>query len=425
VFVCSVADAAASDQRPPVQPSAARSGDQRPAPPAGAPQRLRVFLDCNECDETFLRQNVEFIDYVREPAVADLHVLVTTEGTGGGGRAWTLKFIGLGRRQGHDHTVTFTTPTTATGDERRHEFARYFSLGLVAYAAETPVAPQLSVTWRRPAEESAATETRDPWNFWVFRVSASGDVSGESLSRSRSYRASFSSSRTTEQWKIDIHGNTSVNTNRFEIDETETIDSRSESWSAGTTFVKSVGGQWAVGARTSVSHSTFSNTDRSTSFSPGIEYNFFPYGEWSRRSLTVFYAAGGTNFAYQELTIFDRLQETVPNHSVSVNLQMRQPWGSLHVSSNLSQHLNRMERYRASIFGSADVRIVQGLSFSVFGEYSQINDQISLPKGGASEEEVLLRVRQLATSYSYYVSFGLSYSFGSIFNNVVNPRFGG
>jgi hypothetical protein len=33
--------------------------------------------------------------------------------------------------------------------------------------------------------------------------------------------------------------------------------------------------------------------------------------------------------------------------------------------------------------------------------------------------------RQLATSYSYYISFGVSYSFGSIHNNIVNSRFNG
>jgi hypothetical protein len=36
-----------------------------------------------------------------------------------------------------------------------------------------------------------------------------------------------------------------------------------------------------------------------------------------------------------------------------------------------------------------------------------------------------LRLRQLATSYTYFINLGLSYSFGSIFNNIVNPRFGG
>ena len=46
------------------------------------PPPLRVFLDCGPCDEEFLRQTIVFIDYVRDRTDADLHVLVTTQGTG-------------------------------------------------------------------------------------------------------------------------------------------------------------------------------------------------------------------------------------------------------------------------------------------------------------------------------------------------------
>jgi hypothetical protein len=38
---------------------------------------------------------------------------------------------------------------------------------------------------------------------------------------------------------------------------------------------------------------------------------------------------------------------------------------------------------------------------------------------------VLLRQKQLETNYSYYAFMSLNCTFGSILNNVVNPRFGG
>jgi hypothetical protein len=59
----------------------------------------------------------------------------------------------------------------------------------------------------------------------------------------------------------------------------------------------------------------------------------------------------------------------------------------------------------------------------VGGSASRINDQLYLPAEGATDEEILLRRRQLATSYRYRLSIGASYTFGSIFNNVVNTRF--
>ena len=81
-----------------------------------------------------------------------------------------------------------------------------------------------------------------------------------------------------------------------------------------------------------------------------------------------------------------------------------------------------MSRRRASLGGDASVRVVQGLSLDLSGRVSSINDQIYLARGEASDEEILVQQRERATSYEFSVRFGVSYTFGSIFNNVVNPR---
>ena len=370
-----------------------------------------------------MRQNVAFVEYVRDRAVADMHVLVTTQSTGGGGRAWTVKFIGLGRLQGQEKTLTFNTIQTATDDERRKEFARIFRIGIVGYAADTPALSQLDVTWTRPKDAAPAATTRDPWNFWVFRMEGNTNMSGEASSQFRSYRASFSASRTTEQWKINISGNYFDNRDQFEIDEVTTVHSRRNSRAVNGLVVKSLGPQWSLGLRAELGQSSFSNIDRSVIVSPGIEYNFFPYSESSRRSVVSQYSAGPAKYDYREITIYDKVSETVPKHALAGSIGLRQPWGSLEVFSRIAQHLNDMNFYRATTFGSADVRLFKGFSFNVFAEYDKISDQIALAKGDVAPEEVLLRLRQLRTGYSYFVSLGVSYSFGSIFNSVVNPRF--
>jgi len=40
----------------------------------------------------------------------------------------------------------------------------------------------------------------------------------------------------------------------------------------------------------------------------------------------------------------------------------------------------------------------------------------------ATQDQVLLRRRILETDFTSYMSVSLSYTFGSIFNNIVNPR---
>ena len=53
-----------------------------------------------------------------------------------------------------------------------------------------------------------------------------------------------------------------------------------------------------------------------------------------------------------------------------------------------------------------------------------MRDQLSLPLRGATEEEVLLRLRRLQSGYEYGFGVSLTYTFGSIFSSIVNPRFG-
>src|SRR5205823_14839731 len=111
---------------------------------ATASQMLRVFLDCNRCDDNYVKKEVTFIDYVRNREDADVHVLVTTQETGGGGNEWTLKFIGLGpKNQGADQTLTYNSTATATGAEIRAGFVEVSKLGLVRYAVNTPIADRL------------------------------------------------------------------------------------------------------------------------------------------------------------------------------------------------------------------------------------------------------------------------------------------
>jgi hypothetical protein len=89
----------------------------------------------------------------------------------------------------------------------------------------------------------------------------------------------------------------------------------------------------------------------------------------------------------------------------------------------MSQYLTDLDKYQISSFGSLDVRLFKGFSVEFFGEASRRRDQLSLRRGDATNEEILVRQRELATGYQYEIGFGISYSFGSIFNNVVNPRF--
>ena len=388
-----------------------------PPPPAAA---LRVFLDCPRCDDDYVRQNVGFVDYVRDRAVADVHVLVTAQDTGGGGLSWGLKFIGIGDLQGRDRLYDFTTDQTATRDDQRRAFARVFKIGLLAYLPDGQVLPDLDVTWKA---SSASAVTHDPWNYWVFRLSGNGFGNGQKRSRSLSSYGSVSASRTTDAWKVQLSTNGNLRTNTFDLEDQGRVTSRRGSWDVNALVVRSLGPKWSFGGTSAASHSSFSNIDRAVMVAPGIEYNFFPYSESSRRSLAIQYTLGVVHNAYVDRTILGRTEDTFARQGLKASLGLRQPWGSLNVASRFSQQLNDLARFRESISGDCDIRLFKGFSFNIYTEYEKISDLISLRQDTASDTAVLLGTQQLETSYGYFISFGLSYSFGSIFNSIVNPRF--
>ena len=401
-------------------PALAAAQDPRAVDRTGA---LRVFLDCNSCDENYLRTEITFINYVRDRADADVHVLVTTQGTGGGGIEYTIKFIGLGRFAGADQSLTYVSVQTNTDDERRAGFAAQFRLGLVRYAAETPLASRLKVTFDAPKAKAAAEPQNDPWNFWVFRVGASGNLEGQESGNENQVRGSLSANRTTEAWKFNFAADGEYGQEEFVLDEGEIFTSISRNIEVNALVAKSLGQHWSAGIVGALESSLFSNYDLRTRLGGGLEYDIFPYSESTRRILTVLYTLGVEHADYHEVTIYDKTSENLLDHRLETTLQLRQPWGSSSASFELAHYLSQPDKYRLTAFGNLEVRLFKGFSVEIFGEASRRRDQLSLRRGDASNEEILVRQRELATGYQYDFGFGISYSFGSIFNNVVNPRF--
>jgi hypothetical protein len=184
-----------------------------------------------------------------------------------------------------------------------------------------------------------------------------------------------------------------------------------------------LGEHWAVGALTEGGTSTFRNYDLRSVVGPGVEYNIFPYSESSRRELTFSYFVVGNYYDYKEVTIFDKASEFRPSQSLEVEYSVRQPFGTISVSVEGSHFLDDPEKHRIDLRGWLNIRLVRGLQLNLNGSFSRIKDQIFLSREGATDEEVLLRRRELGTEFRYRFGLSLSYTFGSIFNNVVNPRF--
>lgn len=392
---------------------------------------LRVFLDCTSffCDLDYFVQEVPWVSFVRNRQDADVHVLGTSARTAAGGSSFTFELQGRGTFEGERLTVGTTTSSDATEEDRRTALVEVVRVALVPFAGWTPHAPTVEI--EPPAGGAGTSVEEDPWNRWSFELGGDGFLSGESRQSAISVSGYASASRVTDRWKTLFDVSTSTSRSRFELDDTTTFTSRRESFGANVLIVRSLGPHWGVGGLSEWRRSSFANYDASIVTGAAVEYNVFPYTESTRRLLTVLYAVGSRYNDYEKATIFDVRQETLLEQLMVVAYDVTEPWGNVDLFGEVNHYIARLgggtpwadPQFSAEVGGGLSVRLFRGLSAYAHGSVAMIRNQIQLPAEGLTEEEILTQQRELATNYRHFAGFGLSYTFGSIFTQVVNPRF--
>lgn len=384
-----------------------------------------VFLDCQarSCDSSHIRNEVRFVNWVRDRTDADVYVLVTSQSTGGGGSSYRVTLAGRERFAGDSTDIGFSTRQTSTSAEDRDALTARIAQGLVRYAVRTSAAAGVRVLSEdvSAADLTPVVPVRDPWNYWVFSARADAELNGESREQEHQFELSFNADRVTEMWNLEFQVEGSHEEQEFELSD-RTIRSIQRDYEARAGVARAVARLWSAGMSADLGTSSFANQDLYARVAGLIEYSLFPYSEFSRRRATLQYSVGVRHFDYEQITIYDRLSEQRADHELELTVQFQQPWGSATVELSGSHYLDDLERNNLSSFVNLNVRLLRGLSLDVRGHYERVRDQIYIPKGDATDEEVLLQRRALETGYRYGTSVGLRYTFGSIYNNIVNPR---
>jgi hypothetical protein len=424
-FLILIAQPAAGQEPPaPVADSAAMAGQEGVAGDA-----LRVFLDCQGryCDSEFFRREITFVNYTRFREESQVHLLITSQSTGGRGNLFTMDFIGQGNFEGIDDQLETSTRANLAEAEVLLAMTQTIKLGLMRYVARTPFADRVDIGYEESTGQAGAVAQPedDPWDFWVFRIRGSLGFEGEDRQKDLSTSGGLYAYRVTEDLKLTFSLSGRYSRSEFEIDSTETVTSIRRNWDAYTQAVWSLGGHWSAGGEASVTHSLYSNEDLVARLAPAIEYNIFPYEESNRRILLIKGTVGINHFNWIEETIYFKTEETKFDTRVSISLDVKEPWGSAGAGAEMVVFLDDPAQNRLIFRGGIGVRLFKGLSLELSGDLQRVRDQFNLPAGEASRDDILLRQRELLTGFEFELDFGFSYTFGSIFSNVVNPRFGG
>lgn len=377
---------------------------------------LNVFMEASN----FFKKEIPFINYVRDIKVADVYIITTEENTGSGGFVSTFFIVGQGKYKGMTDTLKCSFSPDETFDIRRAKQVKTLKLGLMRYVAKTPLGLFMSINFSEPLTETVSS---DKWNSWVYSASFQAYSSGQKTYNYGYMYGTLSANRITEKSKFESSVSLDLQTNKNVYVDT-VYRSKIRDEYIYIRYVKSINDHWSAGGSTNIQTSTYSNYDLSVRIMPGIEYDIFPYSQSTRRQLRFLYNIGLEINNYSEETTLNKFKETLAKQSLSANLSIIQKWGSVSSSLTWSNYFFDWSFNNLRLSTSANLRIIKGLSFTMMGSFALVHDQISLPLGGSTLEDVLLQRKMQATDYSYYTSFGFTYTFGSIYNNVVNPRFG-
>mgnify|MGYP003645766062 CR=1 FL=1 len=382
--------------------------------------KIKIYLDCNDCNANFFRHNLEFIDFVRDPKLAGIHLFVTAQGTGSNGTEYTINFIGSNQFS----DINYKLKTLSTQDDTEivkwERLLKLIDIGLLPYLTKTSDLSEIEIEHHTKINSEPEQEM-DPWNYWIFRIEMGTEFQGEKTKKEYDLSGAFKADRITDMYKFKSELSYDLNKKIYN-DDGEQIKISKEEAQLESRFIYSINPKWSIGVFGKVYTSTYLNIHRATNLQPAIEYNIFPWDKSDNKVFTFAYHLKANYFKYDEITIYDKYEEWLTAEALRVSLILRQPWGTIESDLEASHYFHDFSKNKLSFDTDISVRVARGLSFFVQLEADLIHDQLYLPAGEISRDDVLLQQRKLASNFEQSWEVGIRYTFGTNYNNIVNQR---
>ena len=379
--------------------------------------KVKAYLDCSRCDENFIKQETSFLDYVRDQDLADVVILIRDIWNPSGGRSYEIEIDGNNEFTDIYSTTKVSGFSTDTSSSLRDKILNKLKLALVPFLDKAKY--DLNVKIDTNFDDLEIND--DKWKNWVFELSGSYDSDKEESRRSNRYEIQFEIDKVTEDWRIGIDLERDERNREFYSDDDVYLSNRKTTSLRGR-VVRSISDHFSAGVFFGAFQNTYENIDFNRYIAPAIEYSFYPYQDVLSKEITLAYRIGTGKRNYIEKTIYGYENQTLASQTLTLNVRFRQKWGNISSYIDGTQFFNDGTKKRFSLRSNLDIRVFEGLAVRFSGNVSLIREQYSLAAGNTSVEDLLLQQRRIASDYETNFSIGLSYTFGSIYNSIINTR---
>jgi hypothetical protein len=344
-----------------------------------------------------------------------------------------LIFLGQEKFARMKDTLVFFNTNVDTEDIKRKRMLQFLKLGLTTYIARSPQAENLEISFGdMTSDKSDTLKAKDKYNLWQFSIGTSGFFNGNRNNSSRSLGSFLSASRETEKESVSIDFGNNLDREKFTlfyrengIDTSRTIIATRDQQYLFSYYRRKLNEHWGLAINLQGSRSIVDNLDLSANLNPAIEYSVLPYKDFNTSRIVLKYNIGPQYLDYADSTIYLKVKELLVQQGIGATASFTKPWGTLSFGVQFENYLSDFDKNNLFIGGGFSWNVTKGLRFGIGGNFQFIHDQISIPKGDVSIEDLLTERRLIGTTYSYFFGTGISYTFGSIYNSQVNPTFKG
>ena len=389
----------------------------------GQSDLINLFIKCDRCDNNFLKNEISYVNHVREQGLADIQLFIYRNRNANNGNRYSLDFIGKNSFSDKKITLILDTNPKFTSDEVRNALKKKIDVGLIYFLVESDISDKITIKYDTLINNNNNSKklSSDKWKNWVFQSAGSVNFENETSRNESNVRLELDADKITNKIKLQFDIDFDRSISKYESQNNTYLSKRNRK-SIQAKSVWSINDKWSAGFNAGASGDTYQNINYRYYFMPAIEYSFFPYYEFIRREMVLNYRIGYGYRNYIEETIYDKFEENVYLHQLAFETRFRQPWGEIYTNLRGKTFLQDPSKNSFSLDSWFSIRVFEGLSLRFGGEIEIIRDQLSLPKGNASIEDLLLQQQEIATDFRSEFRISISYTFGSAFNNYLNSR---
>ena len=285
----------------------------------------KLFIKCDRCDNNFLKNEITYVDLVREQGLADIQLFIYRNRNANNGNRYSLDFIGQNDFAGKELSLVLDTNPKLTSDEIRNKLKRKIDIGLVYFLVESDISNRINISYDSVVNNNSYESSSDKWKNWVFELSGSYNGDQEESRKTNRYEIEFEIDKLTEDWRIGAELRRNETNRKFYSDD-NVYKSNRKTTSFNGRVVRSISNHFSAGVFFGAYQNTYENIDFNRYIQPAIEYSFYPYKDVLSKEITLAYKISTGKRNYIEKTIYGYEKQKLSSQTLSLNIRFRQKW---------------------------------------------------------------------------------------------------